>query len=284
MRKSSYIILILCPILLINISLTVTALEQRDYESAFEKIYKEIDEVTFVYDSTSITYDIYLGITIIDSTDNEALLIWGLFCITINDYYVSSSTCLANATLNIADAAKGIDESISGSDTDTSSFFTSNPVIYEFALGNFSINYDTFPITLDIGFSYELSSNQFTKTGSYSTTQTFSGPRIIMMNILIITLLIIGGVVGTIVFAVLRRKKTQIKYKPKEVEFHEKPVETKRTLPSFEGVPDIPVKEDARTATEILAGLKEFPCPSCGALNEVAGVFCHSCGYKFPKE
>ncbi len=180
-----------------------------DFENSMVKIYREIEDFYFTFDSSTLHYAIMFGAMFERIDSNLVNLVIYTFCVTLTDYYVSSLS--ATFEYNLSGTFRGVELRKNGSVTDTSAWLTSSSCLYQFPLysHNFTKRYsqDTLTIILE----YNLTSSEFYESGVFECSAnlpSLTGSQLFNFY-LIIVLSIIGIVVAVIVIIIVIKRKSR---------------------------------------------------------------------------
>ncbi len=170
--KASLVLLVFS-VFLLGIGPT-TVLGQRyhsDYEDASQKILNQIDSFTFVFDSTTLRYNIIFGAMFIKVNDTSEL-VSDVFVFTAGEQYVTDLTAVL--TFDASFSYDGTWDNHSGSGYDITSLFEFSDLLYSYNIHSFVITNDLFPLELDITFVYDFTSDKFSESGTYTVVKSFS--------------------------------------------------------------------------------------------------------------
>src|SRR5271157_3736182 len=202
MRKRFHLIIsVILVVATINVANLGRAISPSDYDSTIEKIWQKIDTITFTFNSTSLTYEVYMGVRF-DSLDNtHDNLRMDVFIQTIDQNYIS---CLqVNLTSVATFVVNGQTMQSAGmvsGETGCFGFQYSNP-LYSLIVCTMPVLLSAFPVTLSLTFSYTLASNLFLSSKVTTASQFFLGnalwlalfiglPAIIVVAVIIIVVVV----------------------------------------------------------------------------------------------
>lgn len=208
--KGSLVLLIFSVILLGIGPTTVLGTRYRsDYENASQKILEQIDSFTFAYDSTTLNYSIIFGAMFIKLNNTHSELVADVFVITVDLQYVTMLT--ATLTFDASFSYDGSLNSHSDVEVDSTSLIQFGDLLYNYSIHSFLITNDLFPLDLEIDFVYDLTSSEFSESGTYNVLKNFvmtsggSGPEIPGYLLSTTISVLIGGILT--VAMMYKRKK-----------------------------------------------------------------------------
>mgnify|MGYP006286995809 CR=1 FL=1 len=173
------------------------------------RIYQKIGQDTFTFDSETITYYAYFGLTFVQ--EGGTYQITPYVYVDTGEYFVSNLEATLTYTLKIEYNGKTINHS--GSISDTAPFFGWDiSEVYMFSLPQNSIEMGDFPTTMEIDFDYSISGGgHFYISGNQDLSRYFFSP-LIELWALITILAVLGGVIILIsVIAIkIKKKKSQL--------------------------------------------------------------------------
>lgn len=105
----------------------------------------------------------------LNNTHSE--LVSDVFVITLNSQYVSMLT--ATLTFDASFSYNGTLNSHLGVGVDSTSIAQFGDVLYNYSIHSFIITNDKFPLDLEIDFDYDLTSSEFSRSGTYNVVKNF---------------------------------------------------------------------------------------------------------------
>ncbi len=150
------------------------ALGQRyrsDYEDASQKVFEEIHNFTFVYDSTTLNYAIIFGAMFIKLNSTHSRLVSDVFVVTLTSQFVSMLTATLEFDASFSFTGGGGSNSDIG--VDSTSIIEFSDLLYNYTIHSFLTTNDLFPLDLVINFDWNFTSSEFSESGTYDVTKNF---------------------------------------------------------------------------------------------------------------
>ncbi|MBN2150616.1 MAG: hypothetical protein JW839_04120 [Candidatus Lokiarchaeota archaeon] len=170
------------------------------------KIYEKIGDVTFTHSATTLTYHIYFGLAFPNINGSQKIVAY-IYLLTDQSYITNAQASLT-FTLVITYSGKNITRT--GVVSDSTSMLQFGNELYAFEMLCMNFASSEFPMTMDVGLDYTLSSTDLpdlSKTDTYTTSKYFLS-SVMELWVLIIIICVAGGVgVLVIVLLVVHAKK-----------------------------------------------------------------------------
>ncbi len=262
------------------------AITENDYSTTPEKIYKDIDTITFTFSGSYFYYSVIMASKFQSLNSTHASLRLDIFIETDDGTYVTSLP--ANISYNATFTVNNQIYRKNGTASDQSSFYQTDDLLYTFELGSVAVPSNIFPTTVSITLIYTIQSTKFVKSGIATASNNYLGPTIMQ----IIVYGIIAVVILAIVFGVRakRRRPGGGGYKPKAVSpmpatpimaTNAPPATAQAMPPTYgtpvqTGVPASMIGMASPPGTPPPAESSPMICPACGG--NVVNSKCQSCG------
>ena len=170
--KGSLVLLICSVFLLGSGPTTVLGYQNRsDYENASQKILEEIKSFTFVGASTTLNYSIVFGAMFIKLNSTHSKLVSDIYVITLTSYCVTMLT--ATLTFSASFLYAGISNTPAGVLVDSTSLACFSDILYNYSIHSVLMTNDLFPLDLEITVNYDLTSSEFSESGTYIVSKNF---------------------------------------------------------------------------------------------------------------
>jgi len=207
------LVLLICSVFLLGSGPT-TVLGQyynynhSDYENASQKILEEIESFTFVAISTTFNYSIVFGAMFIKLNNTHSKLVSDVYVLLLSQTYVWPLT--VTLTFSASFFYAGILNTPAGVGVDSVSYGQFSDVLYNYSIHSVLLTNDLFPLDLEITVIYDLTSSEFSESGTYIVSKNFvmassGGDDAIPGYILSIMISIL--VVGVLSLTIIYKKK-----------------------------------------------------------------------------
>ena len=210
--KGSLVLLICCVFLLGSAPTTVLGqyynYNHSDYENASQKILEEIESFTFFVSPRTLNYSIVFGAMFIKLNNTHSKLVSDVYVITSDSYFASSLT--ATLTFDAIFSYDGAFNNHAGVGVESTSIMEFSDVLYNYSIHSFIITNDLFPLDLDITLDYDLTSIEFSESGTFIVSKNFvmasSGGEAAIPGYILSTMISIL-VVGVLALTIYYKKK-----------------------------------------------------------------------------
>ena len=163
------LVLLICSVFLLGSGPTTVLGYQyhSDYENASQKILEEIESFTFL----TLNYSIVFGAMFIKLNNTHSKLVSDIYVITLTGYCVTMLT--ATLTFSASFFYAGISNTPAGVLVDSTSLACFSDILYNYSIHSVLMTNDLFPLDLEITVNYDLTSSEFSESGTYIVSKNF---------------------------------------------------------------------------------------------------------------
>lgn len=182
-------------------SLAWTDYDCDDFSGAGNKIYKQMTSFSFIFQTETITYALYLGARFFEANSENATLVIYAFLVTLGQYFVSSQSTTFTFSLKMTYRTTSV--SASGSVPDNTPFLTTSTCLCAYPLFQMNFTKQDEKSTLTINITYNSHSSSFDESGTYITSASLATQSVPILPYFVVLGLVLAVLIN---IAVKRRK------------------------------------------------------------------------------